>query len=169
MHYILDEPIIFFFFLYPYVLSFAMWGIVVNRTSNNTMKILQKGLRTLKPHLRKWRRNGRELRSTSLLSWAVWRMLQESWLVGSSIHAGLPPSSAVVPFPVAMTMEWCRSTRVWNCSSRGFSIYKYHIPLLQKMHLSVTFFIFLNPPPWTFLFFSHLFTFFLFPSSFILL
>jgi len=29
----------------------------------------------------------------------------------------------------------------------GFSIYKYRIPLLQNTHLSLTFFLFLNPPP----------------------
>lgn len=82
--------------------------------------------------VKEWRRNGRELPATSLLSWAVRRMLKESWVVGSSFHAGLPPSPTVAPFLEAMTMEWCHSTRIWKCDSCGFSIYKYRIPLLRN-------------------------------------
>jgi len=93
----------------------------------------------LHPELWLHERECSRLRTAGLAElWVCCRTLQESWMVDSSIHAGLPPS------PAAMTTQ----LGFEDAAVLGFSIYKYCIPLLQKTNLSLTlllFFIFISP------------------------
>ena len=75
--------------------------------------------------------------SSHCWSCGILRTVQETWVVGSSIPVGLPPSPTAVMAQLGFE----------DAAVLGFSIYKYLMHLLQNTHISLTFFIFLNPPP----------------------
>jgi len=98
------------FYLLQYV------GDLCKSNLKRRLKVLQKRVANPKIHIRK--DEGETEESYTQVSFFLGRFrercktLPESWMVGSSIHASLPPSPAVAPFLAAMTMEWCHSTRV---------------------------------------------------------